>query len=86
MKALPPKISVVIPTKNEQGSIASVIEESRKSLNGIDHEIIVIDASTDNTPTEAIKAGAKLVKQIGGRRGSSHSRVLLDSRRVCDIL
>jgi glycosyltransferase involved in cell wall biosynthesis len=60
------KISVVIPTKNEQGSVAGVIQASRTALEGLDHEIIVVDASSDNTPTEAIKAGAKLVKQIGG--------------------
>ena len=59
------KISVIIPTKNEQGSIAAVIEESKKALEGIEHEIVVVDASTDNTPVEAIRAGAKLVKQIG---------------------
>jgi glycosyltransferase involved in cell wall biosynthesis len=62
---LPPQISVVIPTKNEQGSIAAVIEESRKALDGLDHEIVVVDASTDNTPLEAVRAGAKVVKQIG---------------------
>lgn len=62
---MPPKISVVIPAKNEQGSIAAVIETSKKALEGIDHEIIVVDASNDDTPTQAIKAGAKLVKQIG---------------------
>jgi glycosyltransferase involved in cell wall biosynthesis len=65
VKPLPPKISVVIPTKNEQGGIAQVIDASRKALEGIDHEIVVVDASSDNTPTEAIRAGAKLVKQIG---------------------
>lgn len=65
MRFLPPKISVVIPTKDEQDSIATIIEDSRKALEGIDHEIIVVDASKDNTPTEAVRSGAKLVRQIG---------------------
>lgn len=65
MELLPPKISVVIPTKNEQEGIAQVVEASRKALEGVDHEIVVVDASSDSTPTEAIRAGAKLVKQIG---------------------
>lgn len=56
---------MIIPTKNEQGSVAAVIQESNKALEGIEHEIVVVDASTDNTPVEAIRSGAKLVKQIG---------------------
>jgi glycosyltransferase involved in cell wall biosynthesis len=62
---LAPKVSVVIPTKNEEKSIRGVIEKVKDVLQGIEYEIIVVDASSDNTPTEAIRAGAKLVKQIG---------------------
>lgn len=65
MELLPPRISVVIPTKNEQSSIASIIQGCKESLQGIDYEIVVVDASTDNTPTEAVRAGARLVRQIG---------------------
>jgi glycosyltransferase involved in cell wall biosynthesis len=65
VKFLPPKISVIIPTKDEQGSIAKVIQETRVALDAIDHEIIVVDASNDDTPTLAVRAGAKLVKQVG---------------------
>ena len=56
---------MVIPTKNEQSSIASIIQGCKESLQGIDYEIVVVDASTDNTPTEAVRAGARLVRQIG---------------------
>jgi len=59
------KISVVIPTKDEQDAIATIIEESKKALEGIEHEIVVVDASNDNTPTEAVRAGARVVRQIG---------------------
>jgi glycosyltransferase involved in cell wall biosynthesis len=62
---LSPKLSVIIPTKDEEGAIASLIRDCEKALDGFDHEIIVVDASKDNTSTEAVKAGAKLVKQIG---------------------
>jgi glycosyltransferase involved in cell wall biosynthesis len=65
VKQLAPKVSVVIPTKNEEKSIRSVIEKTKEVLDGIEYEIIVVDASGDNTPKEAIKAGAKLIKQIG---------------------
>ncbi|MGD0176593.1 MAG: glycosyltransferase [Candidatus Bathyarchaeia archaeon] len=60
-----PKICVIIPTKNEEKSIRGIVEKTKEALEGVDYEIIVADASTDNTPTEAIKAGARLVKQIG---------------------
>ncbi len=62
---MPPKVSVIIPTKDEEGSIGAVIQETNEALEGIDHEIIVVDASRDKTPIEAVRAGAKLVKQIG---------------------
>ena len=60
-----PRISVIIPAKNEQDAIAATVQRCKESLEGIDHEVIVVDASTDNTPAEAMRAGAKLVKQIG---------------------
>lgn len=59
------KVSVIIPTKNEEASIAAVIQETDATLEGIEHEIIVVDASGDKTPLEAVRAGAKVVRQIG---------------------
>jgi len=59
-------ISVVIPTKDEQETIGNVILECKKTLEEVEHEIIVVDSSSDKTPEIAIKAGAKLVKQVGG--------------------
>lgn len=44
------KISVVIPAYNENGIILETIKECVSSLNGIDHEIIVVDdGSHDGT-------------------------------------
>lgn len=60
-----PKISVIIPTKNEEGAIGQVIRNVKTVLNGAESEVVIVDASNDNTPTEAIRAGAKLVKQVG---------------------
>jgi len=62
---LRPKISVIIPTKNEEGAIGQVIKEVKTVLNGAESEVVVVDASSDNTPAEAVRAGAKLVKQVG---------------------
>jgi glycosyltransferase involved in cell wall biosynthesis len=63
--ALPSKVSAIIPTKNEEGSVAAVIQETKEALEGVEHEIIIVDASSDRTPLEAVRAGAKVVKQIG---------------------
>lgn len=60
-----PKVSVVIPTKNEEGAIGQVIKEVKTVLNGAESEVVVVDASSDNTPAEVVRAGAKLVKQVG---------------------
>ena len=65
MSSLLPKISVIIPTKNEEGAIGQVIKGVREVLDGSNSEIVVVDASSDNTATEVVKAGAKLVRQIG---------------------
>lgn len=56
---------MVIPTKDEEGSIGAIIQECKTVLEGIDYEIIIVDQSTDSTPVEAVRAGAKLIKQIG---------------------
>ncbi len=60
-----PRVSVIIPTKNEEGSIGNVIQGFREALKGISHEIIVVDDSDDNTPREAVNAGARLIGQVG---------------------
>jgi len=65
VKPLPPMISVIIPAMDEQEAIGSIVQDSRNALAGYDHEIIVVDASHDNTATEAVRAGAKVVRQIG---------------------
>ena len=65
MNLLRPKISVIIPTKNEEGAIGQVIREVKTVLNGAESEVVVVDASSDNTPAEVVRAGAKLVRQVG---------------------
>ena len=57
------KVSVVIPTKNEENSIGICIEKIQKVFNEhhIDGEIIVADNSTDNTPEIAKSMGAKVI-------------------------
>jgi len=57
------KVSVVIPTKNEENSIGICIEKIQRVFNEhhIDGEIIVADNSTDKTPEIAKSLGAKVI-------------------------
>lgn len=57
-----PKISVVVPTMNEEKYIKPCID-SLAAQNYKDFEVVAIDASKDSTPELCQKAGWKVVKQ-----------------------
>ncbi len=65
------KIAIVIPTMNEP-AIAKVIGDIRETLNGYDYEIVVVDKSTDDTPENASKAGARVVVQEDTGYGNAY--------------
>jgi len=63
-----PRVSIVIPTMNEEASIGRVIDEVRAALAGWDHEILIVDTdSRDRTREIAAKLGARVVDEP--RRG-----------------
>ena len=70
-KAIPqivaPRVSVVIPTRNEAGNVQELFRALTAALNGVDHEVIVVDDSTDTVTRP-------LLAQIGAT--ASHWRVL----------
>lgn len=43
------RLSLVVPTYNERGNIASLIERTERVLTGIPHELVFVDDSTDGT-------------------------------------
>jgi glycosyltransferase involved in cell wall biosynthesis len=65
----PPKISVILPCRNEEASLAACLEQIQTVLANqqINGEIIVSDSSIDRSPEIARKLGAILVKhdQVG---------------------
>jgi glucosyl-3-phosphoglycerate synthase len=85
------KISVCIPTLNEENNIAKVVRTLKNSLHDkkkLIDEIVVIDSgSKDKTKEEAIKAGAKFVlarnylKKYGRQRGKGEN--LWKSLYIC---
>lgn len=44
------KVSIVVPSYNEQGNVENLVEKIGKALYGLDYEIVFIDDSTDKTP------------------------------------
>jgi glycosyltransferase involved in cell wall biosynthesis len=74
----PLSLSVVIPAYNEEGAMATTVEDVRKELDGagIKYEIIVVDdGSTDNTQAEARAAGVKvLMNQVNSGYGAALKR------------
>lgn len=55
-------ISVVIPAFNEGRAIRETILEIRRALEGIEHEVVVVDdGCSDDTVTQATSAGARVI-------------------------
>lgn len=44
------KVSIVVPSYNEKDNIRNLVEQIDAALLGIDHEILFVDDSTDETP------------------------------------
>lgn len=53
------KVAVVIPAYNEEKTIREIVEKARKHSTDV---LVVDDGSTDNTYSEAVKAGATLLQ------------------------
>lgn len=63
-----PKISIVIPTKNEERTIQEIIEQSKK----YGDEVLVIDGhSADHTRERATDAGARVILDNGLGKGAA---------------
>ena len=55
-------ISVVIPAFNEGRAIGATILDVRRALDGIEHEIVVVDdGCSDDTAAQATSAGARVI-------------------------
>jgi glycosyltransferase involved in cell wall biosynthesis len=59
-----PRVSLIIPTKNEAETICECIKKAFQVFKemGIDGEVLVADSSTDDTSKIAISCGARVVK------------------------
>ena len=80
----PMALSVVIPAYNEQGAMATTVDDVRSQLQGagIEYEIIVVDdGSTDNTLEEARATGVRVLSnQVNSGYGAALKRGVKSAR------
>ena len=59
-----PRVSVVVPAMNEESTILQFVEWCHEGLRqaGLPGEILIVDSSTDRTPTIALEAGARVLR------------------------
>ena len=57
------RLSVVMPTLNEEVCVAKVIEDIRTFAAGTDLEIVIVDSSTDRTAEIAESMGVRVLRQ-----------------------
>lgn len=74
-----PVISIVIPCRDEQNNIASLLDEIDQALSGRRREIIVVDDGSTDSTVEAVHATARRLPRI---RLIRHDRSLGQSAAV----
>ena len=76
-------VSVVMPCLNEEGSIATCVAKAQRWLqrSGLSGEVIVVDnGSQDGSVRQAVRAGARVVREARRGYGSALLRGIAESR------
>ena len=69
-----PELSIVVPTRNEAGNIATLVARLEQALPQVSLEIIFVDDSDDETPTvvetvrDQVNCAVKLIHRPAGQR------------------
>lgn len=83
------KLTVVVPTRNEEGNVGALLERLSPAIAPLDAEIIIVDDSDDRTP-DAVAYHAKtspvpvrlLHRPPGARKGGLSSAVITAARHA----
>ncbi len=78
------KVSVIIPAYNEEDTVATVVEVVKK-VSFVDEIIVVNDGSSDNTQSEAVKAGAHVINHETNK-GKGEALLTGYKEAECDII
>ncbi|WP_290597292.1 MULTISPECIES: glycosyltransferase family 2 protein [unclassified Archaeoglobus] len=73
------KVSVILPTKNEEEAIGIILKRCKEALKNIDHELVVVDNSTDRTPEIAEEFGSKVIRNVEG-----YGRAYIEGLKVAE--
>lgn len=74
-------ISVAMISMNEEKAVARVIQDIRAALESHEHEIVLVDSSSDNTAWIAERLGARVIRQVPPQGyGRAMARVLKECR------
>jgi dolichol-phosphate mannosyltransferase len=82
-----PRLSVVVPTRNEAGNIEPLWQRLCAALRGIDFELCVVDDSDDSTPTllERLSAAHPALRHVhrsAGARDGGLSTAVVEGLRL----
>lgn len=87
-----PKISVILPTYNEEGNIVPLIESIHGELNGWAHEIIVVDDQSEDRTVASIRQMKAayvqvVIRQSGRSLGKSiRMGIELSTGDICAVM
>lgn len=74
------KISVVMPSYNEEEAIGKMIQDIKKNTVDYETEIVVVDSSSDKTAEIARGMGARVIEQPPGGHGLALRKAIAEAR------